>query len=61
MLYAEYFGSIMKIERDYTRGVASIVGEHDLGAFGQELLRAYHECPAVKVDTTSLAQLATAT
>ncbi|WP_312408192.1 GAF domain-containing protein [Rhizobium sp.] len=50
VFYAEYFGSIMKIERDYARGVDSIVGEHDLAAFGPELLRAYHECPVVKVD-----------
>lgn len=50
VFYAEYFGNIMKIERDYTRGVDSIVGEHDLTAFGPELLRAYHECPVVKVD-----------
>jgi PAS domain S-box-containing protein len=50
VFYAEYFGSIMKIERDFTKGVESIVGEHDLAAFGPELLRAYHECPVVKVD-----------
>ncbi|MGF9565942.1 GAF domain-containing protein [Neorhizobium sp. BT27B] len=50
VFYAEYFGSLMKIERDYTRGVDSIVGEHDLAAFGPELLRAYHEFPVVKVD-----------
>jgi PAS domain S-box-containing protein len=50
VFYAEYFGNIMKIERDYTRGVGSIVGEHDLTAFGPLLLRAYHERPVVKVD-----------
>ncbi len=50
VFYAEYFGSIMKIERDFSRGVDSIVGEHDLAAFGPELLRAYHECPVVKVN-----------
>ncbi len=50
VFYAEYFGNIMKIEQDFTRGVVSIVGEHDLTAFGPELLRAYHECPVVKVD-----------
>jgi len=50
VFYAEYFGNIMKIERDFTRGVVSIVGEHDLTAFGPELLRAYHECPVVRVD-----------
>jgi PAS domain S-box-containing protein len=50
VFYAEYFGNIMKIERDYTRGVGSIVGEHDLTAFGPLLLRAYHEYPVVKVD-----------
>ncbi|WP_084631776.1 GAF domain-containing protein [Agrobacterium larrymoorei] len=50
VFYAEYFGNIMRIERDYTLGVDSIVGEHDLTAFGPELLRAYHECPVVKVE-----------
>ncbi|MFC6742239.1 PAS domain S-box protein [Methylobacterium tardum] len=50
VFYAEYFGSLMRVERDYTNGVASIAGEHDLTAFGPELLRAYRECPIVKVD-----------
>lgn len=50
VFYAEYFGSVMRVERDFTRGVDSIVGEHELAAFGPELLRAYHECPIVKVD-----------
>lgn len=50
VFYAEFFGSLMKVDRDYTRGVESIVGQHDLEAFGPDLLRAYHECPIVKVD-----------
>ncbi len=50
VFYAEFFGSLMKIERDYTRGVGSLVGEHDLAAFGPDLLHAYHACPIVKVD-----------
>lgn len=50
VFYAEYFGSLMKVERDYTKDVDSIVGEHDLAVFGPELLRAYHDCPVVKVD-----------
>ncbi|KQQ40836.1 histidine kinase [Methylobacterium sp. Leaf125] len=50
VFYAEFFGSLMRVERDYTRGVASLVGEHDLGAFGPDLLRAYHDRPIVKVD-----------
>lgn len=50
VFYAEYVGSMMRVERDFTRGVGSIVGEHDLSAFGPELLRAYHECSIVKVD-----------
>jgi PAS domain S-box-containing protein len=48
--YAEFFGSLMKIERDFARGVESIVGEHELEAFGPDLLSAYHECPIVKVN-----------
>ena len=50
VFYAEFFGSLMKVERDYTQDVASIVGEHDLAAFGSDLLDAYHACPIVKVD-----------
>ncbi|TNC48701.1 GAF domain-containing protein [Rubellimicrobium rubrum] len=50
VFYAELFGTLMKVQRDYTNGVASIVGEHDLRAFGPDLLRPYHECPIVKVD-----------
>ncbi|WP_425452518.1 PAS domain-containing protein [Methylobacterium radiodurans] len=50
VFYAEFFGSLMRVERDYTRGVGSLVGEHDLTAFGPDLLRAYHERPIVKVD-----------
>ena len=48
--YAELHGSRMTVERDYTSGVASIVGEHDLEAFGPDLLGAYHERPTVKVE-----------
>lgn len=50
VFYAEFFGSLMKVERDYTRGVDSIVGEHELAAFGEPLLRAYHESPVVRID-----------
>ncbi|WP_294255923.1 PAS domain-containing protein [uncultured Sphingomonas sp.] len=50
VFYAEFFGSLMKVERDFTRGVASIVGEHELAAFGEPLLRAYHENPVVRID-----------
>ncbi|MCP1561047.1 PAS domain S-box-containing protein [Methylorubrum extorquens] len=50
VFYAEFFGSLMRVERDYTRGVGSLVGEHDLAAFGPDLLRAYHDSPIVKVD-----------
>lgn len=53
VFYAEYFGSMMRVDCDFTRGVDTIVGEHDLSAFGPELLRAYHECPTVKVDDTA--------
>ncbi|KQQ19148.1 histidine kinase [Methylobacterium sp. Leaf123] len=50
VFYAEFTGSLMRVERDYTRGVDSLVGEHDLAAFGPDLLRAYHDSPIVKVD-----------
>lgn len=50
VFYAEFFGSVMKVEQDFTDGVESIVGEHDLEAFGPDLLRAYHERQIVKVD-----------
>jgi PAS domain S-box-containing protein len=50
VFYAEYFGSLMRIERDYTQGVDSIAGEHNLEAFGPDLLRAYHDNAIVKVD-----------
>jgi signal transduction histidine kinase/CheY-like chemotaxis protein len=50
VFYAEYFGTVMRVERDYTNGVESIAGEHDLEAFGPDLLNAYRECPIVKVD-----------
>ncbi|WP_338501506.1 GAF domain-containing protein [Sphingomonas kaistensis] len=50
VFYAEFHGSVMKIERDYTRGVGSLAGEHDLAVFGPDLLRAYHEDAVVKVD-----------
>ncbi|WP_313537490.1 PAS domain-containing protein [Sphingomonas sp.] len=50
VFYAEFFGSLMKVERDHTRGVDSIVGEHELAAFGEPLLRAYHESPVVRID-----------
>jgi hypothetical protein len=33
----------MKVERDYARGVDSIVGEHSLAAFGPDLLAAYRD------------------
>lgn len=50
VFYAEFFGTLMRVERDYTNGVDSIVGEHELEAFGPDLLRAYHECSIVKID-----------
>ncbi|WP_333572860.1 PAS domain S-box protein [Sphingomonas sp.] len=50
VFYAEFFGSLMKVKRDFTRDVASIVGEHELAAFGEPLLRAYHESPIVRID-----------
>ena len=46
VFYAEFFGSRMKVERDYTKGVDSIVGEHDLAAFGPDLLRCYTSAPS---------------
>ena len=41
VFYAEIGGSLMKVEREYARGVDSIVGEHSLAAFGPDLLAAY--------------------
>jgi PAS domain S-box-containing protein len=53
VFYAELDGSLMRVERDYTRGVDSIAGEHVLEGFGPDLLRRYHECPIVKVNDVS--------
>jgi PAS domain S-box-containing protein len=53
VFYAEFHGSCMSISRDYTRGVGSIVGDHDLAAFGADLLGSYHECPVVKVENVA--------
>lgn len=50
VFYAEFHGSLMKVERNYTRGVQSLAGEHDLAAFGPDLLRDYSESSVVKVD-----------
>ncbi|MGU3315115.1 ATP-binding protein [Sphingomonas sp. M6A6_1c] len=41
VFYAEIAGGRMTVAFDHTRGVASIVGEHSLQAFGPELLGAY--------------------
>lgn len=41
VFYAEIAGGRMTVERDFTNGVPSIVGEHSLEAFGPDLLSAY--------------------
>lgn len=41
VFYAEIAGGRMTVERDYARGVGSIVGEHVLDDFGPDLLAAY--------------------
>ena len=49
VFYAEFFRSLMRVELDYTQGVDSLVGEHELKAFGPDLLRAgvrEHRVPA---------------
>lgn len=54
VFYAEIGGSLMKVEREYVRGVGSIVGEHSLAAFGPDLLAAYRDGAVVAVeDVTS--------
>ena len=50
VFYAEISGATMRIERDFVNGVASIAGEHDLAAFGPELLHAYRDSPVIKVN-----------
>jgi PAS domain S-box-containing protein len=54
VFYAEIKDNLMRVEEDYAVGVASLVGDHDLTAFGPELLRAYHECPVVKVENVQV-------
>lgn len=41
VFYAEIADGRMTVDRDYTSGVATIVGEHSLQAFGPDLLAAY--------------------
>ncbi|WP_298967944.1 PAS domain-containing protein [uncultured Methylobacterium sp.] len=50
VFYAEIGGSLMKVEREYVRGVGSIVGEHSLAAFGPDLLAAYRDGVVVAVE-----------
>ena len=41
VFYAEIADGRMTVERDFTRGVTSIAGQHSLEAFGPDLLAAY--------------------
>ncbi|NQE61951.1 PAS domain S-box protein [Caulobacter sp. RHG1] len=41
VFYAEIASGRMTVDRDFARGVGSIVGEHSLEAFGPDLLAAY--------------------
>lgn len=54
VFYAEIKDNLMRVEQGYAVGVASLVGDHDLTAFGPELLRAYHDCPVVKVENVQV-------
>lgn len=54
VFYAEIADGRMTVERDFTCGVPSIVGEHSLEAFGPDLLAAYKiGTPVVVRDVTS--------
>ncbi|WP_398465521.1 PAS domain S-box protein [Tardiphaga sp.] len=54
VFYAEIVDGRMTVERDFTCGVPSIVGEHSLEAFGPDLLAAYKiGTPVVVRDVTS--------
>ncbi len=49
VFYAEIAGSLMTVERDYTKGVVSLVGTHSLADFGPDLLAAYRDNAVVAV------------
>ncbi len=49
VFYAEIGGSLMTVERDYTKGVVSLVGKHSLADFGPDLLAAYRDNAVVAV------------
>lgn len=56
--YGEIVGDHLRIERDYARGVPSIVGEHSLESFDREFLAAYKPGEIVTVkDVASDARL----
>lgn len=58
VFYAEIANGMMTVERDFCRGVDSIVGEHSLEAFGPDLLAAYNVgTPVVVRDVSADARL----
>ena len=50
VFYAEIAGSRMTVERDYARDVSSLVGEHNLEAFGPDMLAAYRDGAVIVVN-----------
>ncbi len=49
VVFATLRGSRMIVEHNFTKGVDSLVGEHDLTAFGPKLLGAYHDGAVITV------------
>ncbi|WP_198384646.1 PAS domain-containing protein [Roseomonas sp. KE2513] len=48
--YGEIAGNLLKVERDYTRGVPSLVGEHSLEPFGPDFIAAYRPGAVIMVE-----------
>ncbi len=49
VFFATLRGSMMTVEHEFTHGVGSIVGEHDLAALAPELLGAYRDGAVITV------------
>ncbi|TNC68276.1 hypothetical protein [Rubellimicrobium roseum] len=50
VLYGEIAGDRLTVERDHTRGVPSLVGEHSLKPFGPDFLAVYKPGEVILVD-----------
>lgn len=50
VFYAEIANGLMTVECEYTNGVGTIIGRHDLSAFGPDLLAAYRDGTVVAVE-----------